>query len=79
MIAIDTNLLIYAHRSGLAEHRAAAHFGIERDGDVRSEAFNAMVLQHTKQFDLSRRRELSNLIEEKRTAGCVFKFTNSAL
>lgn len=23
MIAIDTNLLIYAHRSGLAEHRAA--------------------------------------------------------
>lgn len=35
MIAIDTNLLVYAHRSGLAEHRAAQR-AIERaSGDAR--------------------------------------------
>ena len=32
MIAIDTNLLVYAHRRGLAEHRAAQR-AIQRASD----------------------------------------------
>ena len=35
MIAIDTNLLIYAHRSGLAEHRAATRALQKASEDAR--------------------------------------------
>lgn len=35
MIAIDTNLLIYAHRSGLAEHRAAKRALQKASADAR--------------------------------------------
>jgi len=35
MIAVDTNLLIYAHRAGLAEHRAARRVIQKASGDYR--------------------------------------------